>query len=90
MVLLDINIGIYNPNLENNHCATRICYPILWLAAKSSHNKTALFVMSALALAVNVGVIIFHIAKIRKSGRNLMKEEVYVDEPAYLALAAKK
>ena len=59
-------------------------------AVKSSHNTTALFVMSALALSVNVGVIIFHIAKIRKSGRNPLKEEVYIDEPAYLALAAKK
>lgn len=59
-------------------------------AVKSSHNPTALFVMSALALAINVGVIIFHIAKIRKSGRNPLKEEVYIDEPAYLALAAKK
>lgn len=59
-------------------------------AVKASHNPNALFLVSALALAANVAVIIWHIIKIRKTKRNPLKEEIYTDEPQYLKLAAKK
>ncbi len=59
-------------------------------SVKASHNPTAYMTLSALALAFNVGVLIFHVYKIVKFKRNPLKEEVYVDEPKYAEIAAKK
>ena len=59
-------------------------------AVKSSHNTTTLWVVSALALAINLAVIIFHVYKIVKNKRNPFKDEVYVDTKAYAELIAKK
>lgn len=57
-------------------------------AVKSSHNETALFVVSALALAANVAVLVFEVYKIVKTKRNPLKEEIYTDLPAYQQVAA--
>ncbi len=59
-------------------------------AVKASHDPIALYVVSGLALASNVAVIIWHIYKIAKTKRNPVTQEVYIDEPKYLELAAKK
>ncbi len=57
-------------------------------AVKSSHNPVALFVVSALALASNLGVLGYEIYTIRKTRRNPLKEELYTDLPAYRQVAA--
>jgi hypothetical protein len=58
-------------------------------AVKSSHNGTALFIVSALALASNVAVLIYEILKIAKTKRNPLKEEIYTDLPGYKAVVEK-
>jgi hypothetical protein len=57
-------------------------------AVKSSHNPTALMVVSSLALAANVGVLVFEIIKIVKTKRNPLKEEIYTELPAYKQVAS--
>jgi len=57
-------------------------------AVKSSHNPTALFVVSALALAANIGVLVYEVYKIIKTKRNPLREEMYTDLPAYQQVAA--
>ncbi|HZL11043.1 MAG TPA: DUF5692 family protein [Prolixibacteraceae bacterium] len=59
-------------------------------AVKSSHNSSALFVISALALASNVALILYHTYKIVKSKRNPFTQEVYIDEPAYAKVVVRK
>jgi len=59
-------------------------------AVKASHNVTALWTVSGLALALNIAVIIYHVFKIVKYRKNPLKSEVYSDEPAYMKLAALK
>lgn len=59
-------------------------------AVQSSHNTTAMWIISALALIINLGLIVFHIYKIAKNKRNPLKEEVYFDTKPYAELAAKK
>ncbi|NMM52085.1 DUF5692 family protein [Paenibacillus aquistagni] len=56
-------------------------------AVDSSHNETALWVVSALALAANIAVFIYHIYKISKHKRNPLKVEVYSDLAAYKVIA---
>lgn len=56
-------------------------------AVDSSHNETALWVVSALALAANIAVFIYHIYKISKHKRNPLKVEVYSDLDAYKVIA---
>ena len=48
-------------------------------AVKSSHNKTALFVVSALALGSNIAVFVYHFYKVYKYRRNPFKQEVHID-----------
>ncbi len=57
-------------------------------AVKSSHSTTALWVVSGLALAANVGVLVYEIIKIVKHKRNPLKEEIYTDLAAYKAVVA--
>ncbi len=57
-------------------------------AIKSSHNPTALMVVSSLALAANLGVLGYEIYKIVKTKRNPLKEELYTDLAAYQSVAA--
>ena len=52
-------------------------------AVKSSHNPTALFVVSALALASNIDVFVYYIYRIRKYKLNPLKQEIYTDLKAY-------
>lgn len=56
-------------------------------AVDSSHNETALWVVSALALAANIAVFIYHIYKISKHKRNPLIVEVYSDLDAYKVIA---
>lgn len=44
---------------------------------ESSHNPTALFLVSAVALAANLGVFLYHLCRIARYRRNPLKEEVY-------------
>ncbi len=59
-------------------------------AVKSSHNTTALFVVSALALAANLAVLVYEVYKIIKTKRNPLKEEIYTDLAAYKQVAGLK
>jgi len=52
-------------------------------AIKSSHNETALFIVSFLALASNVAVFIYHFGKIIKYKRNPIRTEVHSDLAAF-------
>lgn len=52
-------------------------------AVESSHSETALWVVSALSLAANIAVFVYHIYKIVKHKRNPLKVEVYSDLKAY-------
>jgi hypothetical protein len=57
-------------------------------AVKSSHNTTALFIVSFLALAVNVAVLVYEIYKIAKTKKNPLKDELYTDLKAYKQVIA--
>lgn len=46
-------------------------------AIQSSHNETALFLVSLVALLFNIGVFIYHFGKIIKYKRNPLKENVH-------------
>lgn len=59
-------------------------------AVQSAHNEKALFIISLMSLLVNIALIVFHVYKISKFGRNPFKQEVYTDEKAYAALAVRK
>jgi len=57
-------------------------------AVKSSHNITALWVVSILAFVANVAVLVYEIVKIVKTKRNPLKEEMYTDLKEYKQVAA--
>lgn len=59
-------------------------------AVQSSHNATALWVVSGLALASNVAVFIYHFSKVIKNKRNPLKDEIYTDLEAYKLIVAEK
>ena len=52
-------------------------------AVKSSHNETALFVVSAISLIANIAVFGYHFYKIFKQKKNPLKEEIYTELDAY-------
>lgn len=52
-------------------------------AVKSSHNETALFIISALSLIINVAVFIYHFRKILKDKKNPLKDDIHCDLVAY-------
>lgn len=52
-------------------------------AVQSSHNTTALFVMSLISLLANIALVVYHFYKIFKYKRNPFKEEIHKDEKAY-------
>ena len=58
-------------------------------AVKSSHNVAALWVVSGLALAANIAVLVYEIIKISQSKRNPLKEEIYTDLAAYKQVVEK-
>lgn len=57
-------------------------------AVKSSHSTTALWVVSGLALASNIAVLVYEIYRILKTRRNPLKEEIYIGLPVYQQVAA--
>lgn len=57
-------------------------------AVKSSHNTTALFIVSFLALILNIAVFAFEIYRIMKTKKNPLKDELYTDLPAYKQIIA--
>lgn len=52
-------------------------------AVTSSHNSTGLFIVSFLALAINIAVLILHIYRANKYHRNVLKDEVYKGTKSY-------
>jgi len=58
-------------------------------AVKSSHNTTALWVVSALSLASNIAVFVYHYYKVIKYGRNPLKVEVHTDLKEYKNIVSK-
>lgn len=44
----------------------------------STHHNASLFVASFLSLAANVAVFVYHLYRIKKYKRNVLKEEVYM------------
>jgi hypothetical protein len=57
-------------------------------AVKSSHSPVALWIVSGLALASNVAVLVYEIIKIAKTKRNPLKQEIYTDLAAYKQVVA--
>lgn len=57
-------------------------------AVKSSHNTTALWVVSGLALASNIAVFVYHFGRILKHKKNPLKDEIYTDLKAYQDIIA--
>ena len=57
-------------------------------AVSSTYNRTALFGFSFLALAFNVGVIIYMIVKVVRTKRNPYTQELYVDLKKYQEVKA--
>lgn len=56
-------------------------------AVKSSHNTTALFVVSGLALVSNIAVFVVHFGRVIKNKKNPLKDEIYTDLDAYKEIA---
>lgn len=56
-------------------------------AHRSAHNPTALFIVSALALVINVVVFVLHIRRIVTTKRNPFTREVYADTKYNLEIA---
>ncbi|SFC50180.1 DUF5692 family protein [Clostridium uliginosum] len=52
-------------------------------AVRSSHNTTALFIVSLAALLSNIAVFVYYIYKIVKTKRNPIKSELYTDLESY-------
>jgi len=52
-------------------------------AVKSSHNPDALFLVSFLALASNIALVVYEVYRIIKTKKNPLKEELYADLGSY-------
>lgn len=52
-------------------------------AVRSSHNTTALFIISFAALASNIAVFVYYAYKIAKTKRNPLKDELYTGLKSY-------
>lgn len=59
-------------------------------AVKSSHSKTALWVVSGLSLAVNIVVTGYHLYRIIKNKANPFKQEIYTDLGGYKKISVLK
>jgi hypothetical protein len=59
-------------------------------AVKASLNPTALFLLSGVALAWNIGVFVYHFAKVIKYKRNPITAEVHTDLGGYKELIAER
>lgn len=73
-------------------CMFAMCYPSFidtsQFAVKSSHNSTALFIVSLAALLSNIAVFIYYLYKIAKTKRNPIKSELYIDLKEYKEIKA--
>ncbi len=58
-------------------------------SVKSSHDPVALFVVSALALAANIAVVVYAVYRIKKYKLNPLKQEIYANLKVYNEVAAK-
>ncbi len=54
----------------------------------STYNPTIYFIVSALALAANIAVLVYMICKVKKTGRNPYKAELYTDLAQYQTIRA--
>lgn len=59
-------------------------------AVDSSHNTTALFLVSFVALAANVAVAVYQVYRIVKHRKNPLTDELYTDLAAYRKLDAER
>ena len=57
-------------------------------SVQSSHNPTALFIVSAISLAANVAVVVYQVRVIVRTKRNPLKDELFVELPAYQKVLA--
>lgn len=57
-------------------------------AVASSHSPTAYYVVSIIALAVNVAVAIYQVITIIKNKKNPLKDDLYSDHKSYQAIKA--
>ena len=57
-------------------------------AVESSHNPTALFIVSAISLAANIAVVVYQVRVIVRTKRNPLKDELFVELPAYQKVLA--
>lgn len=70
-------------------CAFTLTFPQFWelpIEHRPSHNTTALFVVSLLALLANVAVVVYHFWRVIAHRKNVFKQEVYSDTPRYIQL----
>ena len=54
----------------------------------TTHNKTTFFIVSFLALAVNLIAVIYQFNLARKNKKNLLKDELYTQSKAYQQVTA--
>jgi hypothetical protein len=57
-------------------------------SVQSSHNPTALFIVSAISLAANIAVVLYQVRVILRTGRNPLKDELFVELPGYQKVLA--
>ena len=55
----------------------------------TTHNPTAFFIVSLVALVFNLGVFVYQVKRIRDNKLNPLKDELYTDSAEYKALVAK-
>lgn len=64
-----------------------MCFPSFvdtsMFAVKSSHNTTALMVVSIISIASNIAVFVYHYGKVIKNKRNPLKDQIHSDLDAY-------
>ena len=54
----------------------------------TTHNPTAFFIVSAIALAFNIGVAVYQLMRIRRAKLNPMRDELYADTKPYQQVVA--
>jgi phosphotransferase system glucose/maltose/N-acetylglucosamine-specific IIC component len=57
-------------------------------AVKSSHNTDAMWLISIISIAFNLGVFVYQFAKIRKFKLSPLKDEIHTDLKVYQDVAA--
>ncbi len=68
-----------------------MCFPSFvdtsMFAVKSSHNPTALFIVSLISILANIVVFVYHFGRIIKNKKNPLKDEIYKDSKGYKEIA---